>query len=259
MTAVAYFERLDANTFRPTEHVGGGWDPDEQHVAPALGLLAHAVEMDQRGRRDDELQLARMSYDILGPLPIAPVSVTVEVLRAGRTIELVRGTLSHAGRPALALRAWLLRRYDTGALAGGAMTSLPSPDTIPAWDPTSIWPGGFVRSVEVRRREDEPGRAVSWVRPTMPLLRAEDVSATARVLGVIDIANGLTPRNPTAEVAFPNIDLTAHLLATPRGEWIGLDTSVTFGATGLGLTHTTIHDTHGPIGVVTQALTVRPR
>ncbi|WP_421740667.1 thioesterase family protein [Cellulomonas sp.] len=255
---MAYFERLDGATFRPTEHVGGGWDPGEQHVAPALGLLAHAVEVDQRGRRDHELQLARLSYDILGALPIAPVRITVEVLRPGRTIELVQATLSHIGRPAVVLRAWLLRSYDTADHAGSALPTIPGPDDTPPWDPASIWPGGFVRSVEARRNQERPGRAVSWVRPTVPLLRDEDVSATARLLGVIDIANGMTPRTPTAEVAFPNVDLTAHLLATPRGEWIGLDTTVAFGATGLGLTHTTIHDTDGPVGVLTQELTVRP-
>ncbi|MFS0699309.1 thioesterase family protein [Cellulomonas sp. 179-A 4D5 NHS] len=257
---MAYFERLDAATFRPTEHVSGGWNPREQHIAPALGLLAHAVETDHATRTPDPLQLARASYDILGTLPLEPVRIDVEVLRPGRTIELVHATLSHAGRPAVVLRAWLLRGYDTAAHAGGALPTIPDPNEIPVWDPADIWPGGFVRSVEVRRHQHEPGRAVSWVRPTMPLVRDESVSATARMLGVIDIANGLTPRTPTDQLVFPNVDLTAHLVATPRGDWIGLDTTVTFGPTGLGLTHTTVHDTTlGPVAVATQALTVRRR
>jgi len=254
----AYFERLDETTFQPTEHVSGGWDPNGQHIAPALGLLAHAVETALAARAGEPLQLARASYDILGTLPIEPVQVDVDVLRPGRTIELVQATLSHAGRPAVILRAWLLRSYDTTAHAGGTRHRIPGPEDVPAWDPADLWPGNFVRSVDVRRDQAEPGRAICWVRPQLPLLSGEPISTTARALGVIDIANGLTPRRPTTEIAFPNVDLTAHLLATPHGEWIGLDTTVTFGPTGLGLTHTTIHDTHGPLGVLTQALTVRP-
>jgi hypothetical protein len=59
-------------------------------------------------------------------------------------------------------------------------------------------------------------------------------------------------------VAFPNVDLTAHLFRAPRGEWLGFDTTVTFSADGLGLTSTVLHDVHGPIGTMAQMLTVRP-
>ncbi len=41
-------------------------------------------------------------------------------------------------------------------------------------------------------------------------------------------------------------------------EILGYDTRVTFGAKGRGLTHTILHDEEGPIGAVTQSLTVRP-
>lgn len=252
---MAYFDRVDASTFTPTALVSGGWNPDEQHIAPALGLLAHAVETEQ----SDGRQLARLSYDILGTLPIEPVQVQVEVLRPGRTVELVQATLSHGGRAAVVLRAWLLSDFDTDELAGGSLAAVPGPDDLPVLDPAGMWPGEFVRSVEVRRRQEEPGRALSWVRTAVPLLRDEPVSATARALGLVDIANGLTPRRPATEVAFPNVDLTVHLSTALRGEWIGLDTTVEFGPTGLGLTHSVLHDVRGPVGVVSQSLTVRPR
>lgn len=93
----------------------------------------------------------------------------------------------------------------------------------------------------------------------MPLLAGEDVSATARALGLVDLANGVAVRAAPDEVAFPNLDLTVHLFDAPRGGWLGLDTSVSFGPDGLGLTHSTLHDVHGPIGTVEQCLTVRPR
>jgi hypothetical protein len=60
-------------------------------------------------------------------------------------------------------------------------------------------------------------------------------------------------------VVFPNLDLTAHLFTEPHGEWIGFDTTVTFGPGGVGLTSSVIHDTHGPVGTMSQILTLRPR
>lgn len=253
-----YFDRLDATTFRPTEHVGGAWSLDEQHIAPALGLLAHAVETDRDRRRADGLVLARLSYDILGTVPMEAVEVAVDVRRAGRTIELVEGTLTHGGRAVVVLRAWLMQPRDTTAVAGTAQPALPAPDATPAWDPTTVWPGGFIASVELRRTQQEPGRAAFWVRSEVPLLD-EPVSPTARAACLLDIANGMTVREAPGEVAFPNVDLTAHLHRAPVGDWLGFDTTVSFGPTGLGLTSSVLHDVEGPFGSLAQALTVRPR
>lgn len=254
----AYFERTGARTFRATEHVSGAWDTATQHIAPALGLLAHAVETDRDARRDDRLALGRLSYDILGTLPVDEVAVEVEVLRPGRTIELVQATLSHGGRPGVLLRAWLMQRGDTGPVAGTALAAIDPPEAMPAWDPGTLWPGGFIASAEVRRRQVEPGRAAFWVRTGTPLVAGEPVSRLASVAGLLDIANGMTVRADPAKVAFPNLDLTAHLVAEPRGDWVGFDTSVAFGADGVGLTTSVLHDVHGPIGTSTQTLTVRP-
>jgi Thioesterase-like superfamily len=66
-------------------------------------------------------------------------------------------------------------------------------------------------------------------------------------------------RADPGEVAFPNLDLTAHLLRAPTGDWLGFDTTVSFGATGLGVTSTVLHDEAGPLGTLAQSLTVRPR
>lgn len=257
---MAYFERLDEQTFRATEHVSGAWDTGSQHIAPALGLLAHAVEADCARRRPaDALVVGRLSYDILGTVPVDVVRIELEVLRPGRTIELVQASLSHAGRPAVLLRAWLLRPSDTTGVQGSSLPRIAGPDDLPAWDPASIWPGGFIASVEVRRDQVEPGRAAFWVRTSLPLIHGEPVSDLARFAGLLDIANGMTVRAGPGVVAFPNLDLTAHFIRPPRGEWVGFDTTVSFGPGGLGLTSSVISDVSGPVGTSNQTLTVRPR
>lgn len=255
---MAYFERIAANTFRATEHVGGAWNTDEQHIAPALGLLAHAVECDRDTRRDDGLVLGRLSFDILGVLPIADCEIDVTVLRPGRTIELVEATLSQGGRAAVRLRAWLMQTRPTGTVDGTSLSRIAPPEECEPWDPTTVWPGGFIESVEVRRTLAEPGRGTFWVRTPLPLVAEEKASGLAAAVGLFDIANGMVVRADPRAVAFPNLDLTAHLFTEPRGDWVGFDTAVSFGPDGLGLTNSVLHDVHGPIGTSSQVLTVRP-
>ncbi|MGZ0152372.1 thioesterase family protein [Kribbella sp. WER1] len=255
---MSYFERVDDAAYRATKHVGGAWDTATQHIAPALGLLAHVVERDRDARRADGLVIGRLSYDILGTIAIDVMQARVRVLRPGRTVELVEAALSHGGRDAVLLRAWLLRPGDTAALQGTSYPRITPVDEMAPWDPSSIWPGGFIESAEVRREQREPGRAAFWVRTPVRLIDDEDVSPLARAAGLFDIANGMTVRADPRQVAFPNVDLTAHLFAEPRGEWIGFDTTVTFGAIGVGLTNSVLHDTDGPIGTLAQILTLRP-
>jgi hypothetical protein len=132
------------------------------------------------------------------------------------------------------------------------------PEEVPSWDPTTVWPGGFIASVEVRRDEVEPGRAHYWVRTPVTLVADEEASRVAAVAGLLDIANGMTVRRDPRSVAFPNVDLTAHLFREPCGGWLGFDTTVSFGADGLGLTSSVVHDEVGPVGTSAQLLTVRP-
>jgi hypothetical protein len=255
---MAYFQRLDRHRFLATEEVSGAWSTDQQHIAPALGLLVHAVERDRDQRRADRLQVGRLCYDILGPVPVAEVEVAVRVTRPGRTIELVEASLRHHERDVVLLRAWLLQPRQSRRVAGSPLPAMPPPADLQPWDPTTVWPGGFIASAEVRRDQDEPGRARFWVRTDTPLIDAEAVSDLARFAGLLDIANGMTVRTAPSRVAFPNVDLTAHLFAEPRGDWVGFDTTVSFGDTGLGLTSSVIHDQDGPVGTLAQALTVRP-
>ncbi|WP_114723382.1 thioesterase family protein [Rhodococcus sp. AG1013] len=253
-----YFERLSETAFLATSHTGGAWNTEEQHIAPALGLLAHAIETDRDRRRDDRPAIGRLSYDILGTLPIGVVETSVRTIRAGRTIELVEATLSHDGRAAVVARAWLMQAFETQPFHATPFPVIAAPEDMPSWDATTVWPGGFIESADVRRDQIEPGRGSFWVRTPADLVANEQVSSVARTAGLLDIANGMTTRISPTDVAFPNLDLTFHLFAEPHGEWVGFDTNVSFGATGIGLTHSVVSDVRGPIGTSSQILTVRP-
>ncbi|PTR29035.1 thioesterase superfamily protein [Rhodococcus sp. OK519] len=156
------------------------------------------------------------------------------------------------------VRAWLMQSFETQPFHGTPFPTIAAPDDMPSWDATTVWPGGFIESADVRRAHLEPGRASFWVRTPVALVADEQVSAVARTAGLLDIANGMSTRVSPTEVAFPNLDLTVHLFAMPHGEWVGFDTNVSFGASGIGLTHSVVSDVRGPIGTSSQILTVRP-
>jgi Thioesterase-like superfamily len=199
-------------------------DTAEQHIAPSFGLLAHAIESDRDARGSGHLVIARLSNDILGTVPVDVVDVDVRVLRPGRTIELVEAMLSHRGRAVVLTRAWPMKPYDTASLRSTGLVPIPPPPAMPSRDPTTVWPAGFIASAEVRRTQIKPGCAAYWVRTRVPLLDDEPVSDFARTAGLLDISNGMTVLADPQEVAFPNLDLTAHFFAQPTGDWVGFDT-----------------------------------
>ena len=124
----------------------------------------------------------------------------------------------------------------------------------------TVWPGGYIASLDVRRNADaRPGRAVAWVSSPLSLLDGVAVSPLASFVALVDTANGTCVREPTESWLFPNVDLTLHLHRQPVAGPVGLDTTVVFGADGLGLTESVLHDPLGPVGRAAQVLTVRPR
>ncbi|MFG2890976.1 thioesterase family protein [Streptomyces sp. NPDC048248] len=250
---------MDEHRYKPTTHASGAWDPDEQHFSPLAGLIVHAIDRHLAAHPDTGLRLSRISFDILGRLALDECEVQVETIRPGRTIELLEAVALIAGRPVVRARAWLLADNDTTAVAGGGATPLRSPETLDPWPMTSVWPGGYIASLDVRPlAPPQPGRTTAWISTRLGLVAGQPVSPLASFVALVDTANGIAVRQPPTAWMFPNVDLTIHLHRRPEGRWTGLDTTVTFGPTGQGVTSTVLHDLAGPVGHAQQMLTVRP-
>lgn len=254
-----YFEAIDEGRYKPTTHAGGAWNPGEQHFSPLGGLVVHAIDRHRAAGPDNGLLLSRISYDILGRLALDECEIEVETIRPGRTIELLEAVVRIAGRPVVRARAWFLAALDTTAVAGGADDRLTPPEALSPWAMSELWPGGYITSLDVRPvAAPRPGRTTAWVSTPLDLVAGVPVSPLASYLALVDTANGIAVRQPPTEWMFPNVDLTVHLHRRPRGAWTGLDTTVTFGPSGQGLTSTVLHDVDGPVGRAEQTLTVRP-
>lgn len=255
----SYFERIGDQSFRPTVHAGGAWQPGELHFSPLGGLLVHAIETHVAERPGPRLLISRISFDILGFLADDVCEVRVETIRPGRTIELVEATLSIGGRPVTRARAWLLAELDTTAVSGGEGAPLAPPDGLPTRDLLSEWIGGYIASIEVRTVSSlRQGRGSAWIASDVDLVAGETAGPVASFVKLVDTANGIATRERPTEWMFPNVDLTIHLHRQPAGRWVGFDTAVVFGPSGQGITSTVLHDLDGPVGHAQQMLTVRP-
>ncbi|MFJ9584150.1 thioesterase family protein [Streptomyces acidicola] len=259
MSPSSYYEPIDDHRYKPTLHAGGAWHADEQHFSPLGGLVVHAIERHRAAGPDDGLVLSRISYDILGHLALDECEIEVEAVRTGRTIELLEAVVRIAGRPVVRARAWLLAGLDTTAVAGGPDDRLTPPESLTAWPMSEVWSGGYIASLDVRPvTAPRPGRTTAWISTPLDLVAGVPASPLASYLALVDTANGIAVRQPPTAWMFPNVDLTVHLHRQPRGTWTGLDTTVTFGPSGQGLTSTVLHDVDGPVGHAQQILTVRP-
>ena len=252
-----YYQDLGGGRFRSTIHAQGAWNVHEQHMAPASGLMADLLE---RHEPRADMRMARLSYEILGLIPGGEFQIVTSTLRPGKTIELVQAELTAGGRTAIRAAAWRMITSDTTAVAAVEDAAIPGPDECKPYDGSAVWPGGYIRSLEMRVVEGHrPGAGKVWMRTEHPLTDRADSSDLARLMGLVDTANGIAARVPPGQdsYAFPNLDLQIHMYRRPEGEWLGLDNAVSFGMDGIGLTSTVLHDLQGPFGRAEQILTLR--
>lgn len=258
----AFFEPLGGNRFASTAGTRGPWNADSQHAGPPAALLGHVMERRDGARQD--MRLARITYDILRPVPIAPLAAEVSVLRAGRGVELLEASLTpEGGEPVMRARALRIRTapepvpaVSQGPLVPGPADSEQKPFFSVAWDV------GYHTAMEclfAAGSFTETGPAACWMRPRIPLVAGEKTAPVERVLLAADSGNGVSNVLDFQAHLFVNPDLTVHLHRHPVGEWVCVDARTSVDAAGIGLADTALHDEEGPIGRGVQSLYVAIR
>lgn len=253
---MAFYEDLGDGRFRSTSSTAGPWSEQFQHGGPPSALLGRAVEsLDP----DPDQMVARFTVEILGPVPVADLTVTAEVVRPGKKVELVHAVLSHEGRPVVRAAAWRVRR----AVGVSVPSRHPVAPALPgtAADVTGHgWSEGYLQAMEWRWAAGGgitvPGPSTAWARMRVPLVDDEQPSGLCRVLTLADSGSGVSSELSITEWQFINPELTIHLHREAVGEWICLDAATTIHDGGVGLATSTLSDLHGPVGVGAQSLLV---
>ncbi len=255
---------LDGELVVPTELARGPWTPEAQHGGAPAALLARAVERFDGG---EQMIVARVTVELLRPVPIAPLRVASRLARPGKKVQLVETSLRVAESGIEVARATGLRMrraqvpMPEGAVASGAP---PSPSTgvvsLPPWAGQIQYRGFHSGAVEIRFVRGsfaEPGPATAWIRLAVPLVAGETTSPLARVAAAADFGNGISwVLSRRDRYRFINPDLTIYLHRHPAGEWIALEATTAPEPVGVGLAESRLSDERGPIGRSVQSLLV---
>jgi hypothetical protein len=249
-----FFER-DGDRFVPTASTRGPWDPGAQHAGPPAALLGRAIE---RCEPRDGMRVGRITCEILGPVPLEPLTVEASVVRPGRSVEMLEASLAGAAGELMRARAWRLQAGEH-ALHLDEEERPPGPSEGTASDfPGAGHDFGYHEATEysfVHGGFSHPGPATVWMRTRVPLVDGEEPGPLERVLVAADSGNGVSAALDWRTHLFINTELTVHLMRPLAGEWVCLD-AVTR-VHGLGLAETTLWDEQGRIGRAAQTLLVR--
>jgi hypothetical protein len=267
----------EGGRFVSSELTRGPWDPAAQHAGPPAALIGRELERlpsglqgsGTPGREAEDvagLVLGRITYEILRPVPIAPLRVEVEVVRPGRSVELLSATLlDDDGEPLIRASAWRLAEREVSIPAGLPRGAEPVPAPEQGIHQPFFDTGqevGYHTAMEYRFVSGSfrgLGPATVWLRMRHPLVEGEEPSPVQRVLIAADSGNGVSATLDLARYVFINVDLTVHLHRRPASEWVCLDAITIPDPTGIGLADTVLHDERGPIGRALQTLLVRER
>lgn len=256
------FYEPDGDRYFATELTRGPWDPGAQHAGPPAALLGRAIE---RLPEADEFQVGRVTCEILGSVPIAPMFVSARVVRPGRRVQLVEAELSDGERTLMRAGAWRIRTAPVEIPPEAMAAAAPPPGPEQGGEVEFFPTGqelGYHTAMEVRFLEGgfvEPGPAVVWLRMRQPLVAGEQPSPLQRVLVAADVGNGVSASLDYRRYLFINVDLTVHLERMPAGEWICVDATTLPQPNGVGTAESVLSDGDGRIGRALQTLLIAQR
>lgn len=260
----AAFVALEDGAFRATELTRGPWNPEHQHAGPPIALVARAIE--KAAAALDLTHVARLTANLLRPIPIGELSVEVQTEYSGRNVAHLAAQLSAAGKHVARFTAVAHREAEvelSANLAGHPLPQAPRSleESTPVRFPFSREMRGYQDFVEGRiaRGVFFRGPCAVWLRMRYPLVAGEEPSGLQRVAVAADSGNGVSSVLDFRRYMFVNSDLTINLLRKPRGEWICIDAQTLIGPQGSGLAESRLFDAEGLLGRATQSLPVRLR
>jgi len=262
---------VEGERFMPTRQAQGPWDPRALHGGAPAALITSAFEQHEPSPGVD---IARIGFELLRPIPFAPLRISISTPRPGRRVQELaaelHADLGEGKGEQLICRASALRvaqvPNDLGKLPAGALAveTMPGPDEGKAvrFALNDDDQDSFAASAMEMRWLDDPkalGPGRVWMRLRHPLLPGQETSSLARLAATADFGNGISASLPFEDFLFINADLSIHLHRQPQGEWIGMDARTLLHSSGTGLSESVLHDLHGPVGRAFQTLVVQSR
>jgi hypothetical protein len=237
----------------------GPWDDRFQHGGPPAALLAGAMERFDGG---DIYQLARVSLELLRPVPIASLRVEVGLLKGGRSVQRLEAALTVGGQTVVTARGLRIRRAPTSAPPPAAPEPWPDPEQLEDF----VFPFfrnevAYHRAVQLRVAHGAWGTTPVgfWARPRQALIEGEAASPLENLMILADAQSGMGVPLDVERYTFPNPDLTVYFERAPTAGWFGFDIRSSANAEGFGLAQSAIRDAQGLVARSAQSLVVDAR
>jgi hypothetical protein len=257
MSTAALFRQVNGHLVA-SELTTGPWDPRAQHGGAPAALLMRAFE---HLPAPEGLVFARVTYELLRPVPVGELHLSAEVVRPGRRVQLLEASLfDRDGTEVVRARALRVHRargeVDTGT---GQAPSGPQTGSDGAFQPRRR-PMFAPDAIEIRFVEGRfgGGDATAWFHLHVPLVAGEEPSPLQRLAAAADFGNGISSPLSWDDYVFINPDLTVYIEREPTGEWIGLQSTTRIAPGGIGLSESVLYDERGRVGRAIQSLLVAP-
>jgi hypothetical protein len=248
----------DGERYVPTLYCQGPWDPGAQFGGAPAALIATLVEQTPSLV---PMQIARLTTDLMRPVPLTPLRADVRVVREGKKIQVVAVSLFAEGVEVTRATAVRLRRavVDAEDLPDGRfpnpLPTQPKPvdeDIFPSTEP----PGSRLAIEYLFEESGGYYRDPNWMRLRVDVIAGQRPCPVATVAYVADTASG------TGQVAtsphWINADVAINVVREPVGGWLSLDGRGWIGHTGTGQVQATLSDTEGVVSTISMIRLVDP-
>jgi Thioesterase-like superfamily len=256
------FFTVDGDSYLPGVMTRGPWGAvmGGQIIG---GLLGWGIE--QCGIAP-EFVPARLTVDLLRPVPLEPVQIQTSVQRDGRRIKLIDGALLQDGRTVARASALFMRRgeHPDGEVWSASVQMPPLPtgtEGFPVDMPFLIWGYGNTLAgspgIAAGEWEQAHSQKFAWTRLFRPMVHGHPLTPFTRLAFVGDVASSLTHWG-TGGLRYINADYTVTASRLPAGEYVGLAAQSHFGTAGVASGSAVLFDQHGPIGTASALALAQP-
>jgi len=256
-----YVFSVEGDRATATPFAAGPWDPTMQHGGAPSALVARAAE---RFPAERPMRVARLTVDLLRPVPVGVLDIETEVIREGRKIQLLQVRLLAAGKECVRASVLKLRDepQDLPPHEGFRPLTLDPPSEDEPRSPGFGASHGFGSgmSAKIARGEwGKPGPAAVWFRAERPMIEGEETTPLMRAALTADFSNGVSSVLDFQQWTYINADLSVSFARNPVGSWILLDAETWVGDSGGALACARLADRDGYFGRAVQSVLIEKR
>jgi len=253
--------RLEGTRVHTSKYAGGPWDHAMQHGSAPSALFARTAEHIPTLA---PMRVARMTIDLMRPVPVATLDLKIEILREGRKIQLSNIHLFADGTQVARASVLKLRTTDLPLPPDVVERAIDVavPDALEDAPSARDEPVPFLSGITMRNARSsfrQTGPAAIWFRAHRPIVDGEEISPLMRAAITSDFCNGVSSPISWDEWTFINADLTITLAREPVGAWVLLNAQTWASGQGSGISFADLADTKGYFGRAVQNILIEKR